>query len=272
MSEYCVVVAVSNPASVDPLTKMGCTLAEANDGIIKIASVKQTPPQLPAATYDEFGSKEEAIIDRALAVADSFDARTEGVTPFSRDTAESIVSLIDRVDASALLVGASELTPFKESWLGRSLIETITERVTCDVYAERIGPGLAVPGGSILVPIADGTHADAVVRVATDIGRVHDMRVELVTVVSPTADPQTISRSEKRLRAHVPDGSDPTVQTDVVLGDSIVATLVELTGDHDVTVLGATEQSSFEQLLSGTIPTALARRSRNPLVLVNSSS
>jgi nucleotide-binding universal stress UspA family protein len=272
MSEYCVVVAVSNPASVDPLTRMGCTLAEANDGSVKITSVKKAPAQLPTSAYDEIGSKEEAIVERALSVAVSFDAPAEGLAPSSRDPAESIISLIDHVDASALLVGESELIPFQESWFRQTLVETVIDQVTCDIYVERIGPGPALPGDSMLVPVAEGAHANTTVRIASDLGKVHNMDVHLVTVLPQTSDVKTIRQTENRLQSYPPDEADVKVQTEVVLGDRIVETLVDLTADHDMTVLGATEKSKFEQFLSGTIPTGLAKRGQNPLLMVSSYS
>lgn len=272
MSDHCVVVAVSNPASVDPLTRMGCTLAQANDRSVKIASVKKAPAQLPSSGYDEIGSKQEAIVERALSVAESFDTPAEGLAPSSRDPAESIVSLTDQVSASALLMGESELVPFQESWLRQELVETVIDRVTCDVYVERIGPGPALPGDSILVPIAEGTHANTTVRIALDIGYIHNMNVHLVTVLPQTSDMKTIRQTEKRLQSYPPEEVDVEVQTEVVLGEMIVETLVDLTTDHDVTVLGATEKSKLHQFLSGTIPTGLAKRGQSPLLMVSSHS
>lgn len=187
MSEYCVVVAVSNPATVDALTRMGCTLSQANDGVVKVVSVAELSDQLPAAA-DGIGHKQEAIVERALSVSESFDVPVEGLSPASHDLVESVVTLTERVDASALVMGSNELSPFKKSLLGRTFVETVGDRVACDIYVERVGPGPAIPGESILVPIAAGVHADAAVRVASDIGAVHGMDVNLVTVLSEEAD------------------------------------------------------------------------------------
>lgn len=98
------------------------------------------------------------------------------------------------------------------------------------------------------------------------------MDVNLVTVLSEEADMQRIRRSEQQLRAYQADETDAVVHADVVLGETIVETLVEMTGDHELTVLGATEQSTLRQFLSGTIPTGLAKRGKNPLLLVDSAT
>lgn len=270
MSNDCFVVAVSNPASVDPLIRMGSAFAQANNGRLTVTSVTELPAQIPVRTDDKLAVQQEAIIDRALSVADSLGVPAEGKSPPSHRPARSIVSLVENTDATGLLVGSDKLVPFKESFLGRTVLERIIKQVSCDVYVEQIGPGPAVPGDSILVPLADGAHADTVVEVATDVGRAYEMRVHLVTVVPPAADVQTIDQTEQRLRTYLPSERESTGEVAVaaVPGEGIVETLVELTADHDLTVLGATEDSTLTQLLSGTVPAGLAKRSQNTLLLV----
>ncbi len=268
MSEYSLAVAVSNPASVDPLIRMGGALAQANDGSLSITSVTELPAQIPVTADEELASQQEAIIERALSVADSLGVPAEGHTPPSHRPARSIVSLVENTDASGLLVGADERIPFEESLIGRTALERIIKQVPCDVFVEQIGPAPAVPGDSVLVPVADGAHTDTVLEAASDIGKAADMRVHLVTVVSPAADIHTIEQTEQRLRTHLATRIDSAGEVLAIPGESVVETLVDLTGDHDVTVLGGTEASTLTQLLSGTVPAGLAKRSQNTLLLV----
>ncbi len=271
MSNDCLVVAVSNPASVDPLIRTGSAFARANNGSLTITSVTELPAQVPVTAEDEHGSQQEAIIKRALSVADSLGVPAEGRAPPSHRPARSIVSLVENTDAAGLLVGSDELIPFEESLLGRTSLERIIEQVLCDVYVEQIGPAPAVPGDSILVPVADGAHADTVIEVAADIGRAYDMRVHLVTVLSPAADVHTIEQTEQRLRTYLTSERETTGEVSVIPGESVVETLVDLTGEHDMTVLGGTEDSTLAQLLSGTVPAGLAKRSQNTLLLVTNT-
>lgn len=272
MNDYRLVVAVSNPASVDSLTRMGCALARANDGSLTITSVVELPAQIPVrADHDDLGSQQEAIIERALSIADSAGVPAEGKAPPSHRPVQSIVSLVEDTDAAGLLVGSDERIPFEESLFGRTGLERLIEQAPCDVYVEQIGPSPAVPGDSVLVPVADGAHAEGVIDMAADIGRASDMRVHLVTVVSPDVDVHTIEQTEQRLRTYLNAEIKATGEVAVIPGESVVDTLVELTGEHDMTVLGATEESTFTQLLSGTVPAGLAKRSQNTLLLVSKS-
>lgn len=65
MSDYRLIVGVSNPASVDPLLRMGGALARANNGSIIITSVTEVPPQIPVTADDTLASQQEAIISRS---------------------------------------------------------------------------------------------------------------------------------------------------------------------------------------------------------------
>jgi APA family basic amino acid/polyamine antiporter len=272
MSDFRLVVAVSNPASVDQLTRMGSALARANDGSLIITSVVELPSQIPVrANHNDLGSQQEAIVKRALSIADSVRVPAEGKAPPSHRPVRSIVSLVKDTDAAGLLVGSDERIPFEESLFGRTDLERIIEQVPCDVYVEQIGPSPAVLGDSVLVPVADVANSETVMDVAADIGRACDMRVNLVTVVSPSADVHTIEQTEQRLRTYLNTEIEATGEVAVIPGESVVDTLVELTGEHDVTVLGATEESTLTQLLSGTVPAGLAKRSQNTLLLVSKS-
>lgn len=272
MSDYCLLVAVSNPASVDPLVRMGGTLARANNGSLIITSVTEIPDQIPVKADTNLGAQQEAILERALSVADSVGIPAEGKAPPSHKPSRSIASLVEDTDPAGLLVGADERVPFEKSLLGRTVLERIIERVPCDVYVEQIGPGPALPGDSLLVPVADGAHPEAVLDVASDIGKVHDMRVHLVTVVSPGAELPTIEQTESRLRTYVTSEIEASGEVSVIPAESIVETLVELTGEHDMTVLGAPDDSTLSQLLAGTVPAGLADRGQNPLLMVTPKS
>jgi APA family basic amino acid/polyamine antiporter len=273
MSDFRLIVAVSNPASVDQLTRMGSALARANDGSLIITSVVDLPAQIPVrADHNDLGPQQEAIVERALSIAESVGVPAEGHAPPSHRPARSIVSLVEDTDAAGLLVGADECIPFEESLLGRTVLERIIERAPCDVYVEQIGPGPAVTGDSVLVPVAEGAHAEAVLEVASDIGMACDMRVHLVTVVTPDADVQKIEQTEQRLRTYLSSDIECAGEVAVIPGENVVDTLVRLTGEHDVTVLGATEDSTVVQLLVGTVSTGLAKRSQNTLLLVSSNS
>lgn len=158
-------------------------------------------------------------------------------------------------------MGSSELSPFRESLLRRVSIETLSTRVSSDLFVERIGPGPDAPDDSVLVPIAAGTHTAAAARAASEIGVVYNMRVQLVTALSETADTSTIKRTEQQRHPDVPDETD-TIQTNIILGETTTGASVRLTRNHDITVLGVAEQSTLAQFLSGTIPMRLARRGK----------
>ena len=61
MSDYRLVVAVSNPASGDPLVRMGSALARVNNESLITTSVTAVPPHIPVTADDKFASQQEAI-------------------------------------------------------------------------------------------------------------------------------------------------------------------------------------------------------------------
>lgn len=271
MSSERFVAAVSNPASVEPITRIGCALARANNGSLILTSVTNVPEQIPTTDNHPLASQSEAVIERALSMADSLGVSADGRIPPSHKPSRSIVSLVENIDATGLILGANEHVPFEQSLLGRTFLERVINQAPCDVFVEQIGPVSALPGDSVLVPIAGGTHADTVTDVAVDIGRAYDMDIHPVTVVSPDTDVHQIGQIEQRLRTRFSDDIAATREPLVIPSEDVVGTLVELTGDHDATVMGATAESTATKLMSGTVPAGLAKRTQNTLLLVDST-
>ncbi|MFC7197854.1 hypothetical protein ACFQL4_29740 [Halosimplex aquaticum] len=47
----------------------------------------------------------------------------------------------------------------------------------------------------------------------------------------------------------------------------MVATLVEASADHDLTIIGATREGAFQRFLFGTIPETVAMRASNTVIM-----
>jgi nucleotide-binding universal stress UspA family protein len=58
-----------------------------------------------------------------------------------------------------------------------------------------------------------------------------------------------------------------TVTTRVVDRRDVADAIVERSGDHDVTVIGATREGRLEQLLFGSIPEAVGRRASGTVIM-----
>src|SRR5699024_8024082 len=123
----------------------------------------------------------------------------------------------------------------------------------CDVLVERIGE----PGDveSILVPTAGGPHAEYAAEIAGSIARANDAHVEIAYVVGSDADSDARAEAEELLaQAAESVGEHDSISSQLLAGDDVVEAIVDRSGGHDLTIVGATRESLLQQLVFGAIP------------------
>lgn len=95
-------------------------------------------------------------------------------------------------------------------------------------------------GDSALIPVVDGAYAEVVLEVASDVGMVYDTRV-IPWLSCAWVLACTQSNGRKAALTYLSSESRYTGEVAVSPDEAVADTLVGLTGEHDVTVLGATE-------------------------------
>ena len=138
---------------------------------------------------------------------------------------------------------------------------------TCDVLVERIEEKNPGDAQSILLPTADGSHAELAGEVARAIAHTTGARVELLRVVD--SDP---SDRERRNAQGIVDAAtnaltDIEKEGTVIENDDIADGIIERSKDHDLTILGATREGPLQQLVFGSIPERIGERAQSTIIL-----
>ncbi|MFB6267368.1 MAG: amino acid permease [Halodesulfurarchaeum sp.] len=264
--EYRLLVPVANPGSVDQLMRTAIDIARANDGEIVVTTVVTVPQQTPLSEGRQFVDEERAVLDRAMEIGEAADVPVSGTIRIGHDVAQAIVQTIDHQDVDAVLLGWRGRSRRQDFVFGSNVDEIVT-RARCDVLVERMGP--ATDGvDDILLPTAGGPHAEFAAEVAEAIARANDATVRVVHVVPPGApEAERDAAAEKIDTAASVFESADRVERTVVEGEDVVDTIVELTEEYDLTLIGATREGLFQQLLFGTIPEAVGRRSESTVIM-----
>jgi hypothetical protein len=127
------------------------------------------------------------------------------------------------------------------------------------------------PGGARRLSSSAGCRRSACGScVGGCLGYRHGLRYAgyLVAVLSPGTDVYTIEQKKAAL-AYPNSEIRYTGEVAVSPDETVADTLVGSTGEHDVTVLGATEGPGLVQFLSGTVPAVFTNRGQDALLLVN---
>ncbi len=137
-----------------------------------------------------------------------------------------------------------------------------------DVSVRHHGPTTRDVIESILVPIAGGPNSHAAVRVSAKLARDWDARLELLTVVAADADNARRTKAETRLYNHADDITNVEIGVEVVASDDVMTTIGQRGQEHELIVIGDSERSVFQRILTGGVPKRLRAETDVPIFVV----
>ena len=208
------------------------------------------------------------MLDEAIDFAEERapDVPVSGTIRIGHDVSQAILNTAEQHDVDVILMGWRGRSRRRDFALGSNVDQVVT-RAPCDVLVERIGEGEGEGDvDSILVPTAGGPHAELAAEIAGAIGRANDAAVEVLYVVSSGADEAERERAEELLSDAV-DALDGVESSTRVEEGDVVASIVDASADHDLTVIGATREGLFQQLVLGAIPEAVGRRAEGTVIM-----
>ncbi|MFA9516991.1 amino acid permease [Halopenitus sp. H-Gu1] len=254
-------VPIANPESVEQLMRTAFDLAEERDADIEVVSVVTVPQQTPLSEGRQFVSEEREVIDSALefAAEERPDIPVSGKIRIGHDVSRAILNTIEQDNIDIVLMGWRGRGRRADYVLGSNVDQIVTQ-ARCDVLVERMGPTGEV--NSILVPTAGGPHAEFAAEIAHAIAVPNEARVE-VLYISTTTDENGDTVLEET--AAILDGVD--TDTTLVENGDIVKEIVDRSGGHDITIMGASRESLLEQLVFGAIPEEVGRRAKNTVIM-----
>ncbi|MFC6734395.1 amino acid permease [Haladaptatus sp. DYSN1] len=262
--EQRILVPIANPESVEQLMRTALDLAEDRNADIEVMSVVSVPPQTPLSEGRKFVQEERAVIDRAIEFAEEEHPAVpvSGKIRIGHDVAKAILNTIEQDAADLVLMGWRGRGRRTDYVLGSNVDQVVTQ-ARCDVLIERMGPAGNVD--SILVPTAGGPHAEFAAEIAHAIARPNDARVEVISVITPSAEERDTAQSIIDSAAASLEGVETT--TELVEGDDIASAIVERSGEHDITIIGASREGLLQQLVFGAIPEEVGRRAKNTVIM-----
>jgi len=250
--------------------------------------------------YPFFQRESETVLSIAGAIATALDTElligeveTGTGTPTyetSRDVAETVLharnKLPDGLDVlGQTLTGPSPIETV-DTATARFHVNTIvlgddtSERLEAQI-AKRTGCDTVVVSespesgsvASILVPIAGGELSGAAVDVASAVAAATGAWLELVHVLEPSD--ARLSRPEATAlleagAARVPDTVD--VDTRIIDDDDVTSEIIEQSGYHDVTIIGAPQKGRLRRFVFGSTTATIREEAPNTVAMARKGS
>jgi nucleotide-binding universal stress UspA family protein len=266
MPEHDVVVALSNPANVARLVRLGCLIANEFEGTVVGATVVTVNQKLAPddASPDRMG-KANDLLAAAEAIADEMGARFEGRLAMSRGIAEVLDEVAEAHSAKAIVVGYSERQHPSGDQDFERVIDDVAAHAPCNLVVARFNDDGA-SYRKVLVPVAMRLNMDVRRDLLTTLRNQAGAQVDLVHFARD-ADEAEESREDLD-EWLVERGVDDWVAARVDIHEDPKQAIVDTCRDYDAVVLGTPPLQTLRRRLFGSIPEFVAENADCTTLLV----
>ncbi len=262
---YRVLVPVNEPAQAMASINLAATLASRQEGEVILLQVVQVPDQVNVAAGRRWAQRRLDALARIADQVESVPVRP--VVRLARDVARTITGAANEEDCDLIVINWRGPTLAHRTGLG-PVMGPILNEAPCDVIVIKGRELEAIQ--RVLVPTAGGPHAPLAAKVGLALVREAGGQVTLLNVVrSDRADKAAIEEGQRLIAQTAADlGSLATVTVRVDVAPDAVSGILAAAEDHDLILLGATEESILDQVLFGRLPEQIASRTRKPVAIV----
>jgi amino acid transporter/nucleotide-binding universal stress UspA family protein len=263
--EYRVLVAISNPRTVESLMELAMAIAVQHRGELVAVSVVEVPEGEALATGQQRVASMEPELQRAVEYGLQRGVPVRPVIKIARRVSHGIVETAREEECNFLVVGR----PVADSFLER-LVTSIVERVLQDAPCQvGIVYGTVKPDGirRIVLPVTSGPNPELAAELAPALSRQFEATVHPITVVPhgmPEPEATTLVEGARATLAAAGIDGGPEVLRRHQVGRGIAQALRR----DDLVLIGATSASPLAALVGETIPNVIAQRRRVPVLVV----
>ncbi|NKE37592.1 amino acid permease, partial [Natronococcus sp. JC468] len=261
-----IMVALANPRTESALITLASALAEHEGGRVLATHIVAVPDQtaLDAAARNREGvdTASDALLEAAKRDAAAFDVPIETKTVLSHRGFDEVYDVAKSDDVDTVVIGYGG-TRFTGGRAERPLDE-LTHDLPCDFL---VLDGTEFEPTSALVPTAGGESSALSAEVARALHETSGVDVSLLHVVDPGEEAE--GREFLRDWADTHQLSEATLH--VESGDP-ETTIAQFSTDHDLVVLGATEDGLLSRIVRGSLVFDLFDDLETPVLLTERPS
>ncbi len=262
-----ILVPIANPDTAESLLHLAGTLVKPEGGKVIALRVITVPNQLPLSDGRIEAEANRVLLDRAIDQATKEEFRVQIMTRVSRSIAEGILDTAREEDADQILVGwgGGESRTITRS-MGPVLDSIITD-APCDVLIVKGFNWKEIK--SILVPTAGGPNAPVGAQLASTLAQSTGADVTGLYVQVGRASSSRMAENQRILDRTFQDLSfqkDP--EKKIITASSPLAGILKEAEDHDLVIIGASEEGFFDQFAFGSIPQRIASQAPYSSVMV----
>jgi amino acid transporter/nucleotide-binding universal stress UspA family protein len=272
-TDYSVLVPIASQEQARILGKIGAIVAKDRKGGVLALHVARVPPQLTLADGRYFLREGRPYLETVIEQARNRDVPVHTMIRLGRDVAEAIRRTAIENASDLLVLGWPGYTNTAGRLFG-SVVDPLIDNPPIDVAIVRYREQR--PLRSVFVPISAGPNSRRAVKLAVSMASQAEdgpAQVHVATII-PYDCPENLCVRAQQAIDHALETSRnyPYITTELIEGHNVADAIVEASKDHDLIVMGSTEEPLFRNLLTGSIPARVAKNADVTVIIVKRRS
>lgn len=272
-TDYSVLVPIATQEQARILGKIGAIVAKDRAGGVLALHVARVPPQLTLADGRYFLREGRPYLETVIEQARNLDVPVHTIIRLGRDVVASVRKTAIENASDLLVLGWPGYTNTAGRLFG-SVMDPLIDNPPIDTAIVRYREQR--PLRSVFVPISAGPNSRRAVKLAVSMATQAEggpAAVHVATVI-PYDCPENYRVRAQQAINHALESSRtyPRITTGLIEGYNVVDAILEASQGHDLIVMGATEEPLFRNLLTGSIPTRVAKNADVTVIIVKRRS
>lgn len=221
---------------------------------------------LQVVSFEEKGAARGELFQEALRLGEAQGVSVRPITHAARSISQGIVEVAVQEKCDLVILGWRGRTTARSAALGR-VLDPVIRNLRCGVAVVREDELAEVR--RILLPTAGGPHAATAARLAVALAKAYGAKVTALYICRRGATAEDEEEGRERIaQTFAGLEVDDLVEAKVVVAPGVVRGILEEAEKHDITLLGASEESLLDQFLFGPVPERVASQSSKTVVMV----
>jgi amino acid transporter/nucleotide-binding universal stress UspA family protein len=271
VKEYSVLLPVANERQAHPLAILGSAIAKEKDGEVLALHVVRLPVQLSLTESRHFLAQGKPLMEAVIEEARGFEVPVHTMIRVGRQISSAILDTARERDSNLIILGWPGYTQSHNVAFG-NVIDLLAKNPPCDIAVGRFRQR-EVPH-RILIPTAGGLHTQLAIELAVAQAHQYERQyperhptITLLYVTPEDANSGSMARGYELLRS-LAAGVDYPLEALVVTAPDVVAGILREAEEHNLVIMGATEERLLDQRLFGSISERVARECTKTVIMV----
>ncbi|GAB4543276.1 MAG: amino acid permease [Anaerolineae bacterium] len=271
VKEYSVLLPVANEAQAHRLAILGAAIAKEKDGEVLALHVVRLPVQLSLTEARHFLARGKPLMEAVIQEARAFEVPVHTMIRVGRHVGAAILDTARARNSNLIILGWPGYTQSRDVAFG-NVIDLLARNPPCDIAVVRFRRR-EVPQ-RILIPTSGGLHTELAIDLAIAQARQYEVEypgrrptITLLYITPEDVNSDAMAGGYDLLRS-LATRFDYPLEVLVTTAPDVVSGILREAEEHNLVIIGATEERIFEQRLFGSIPYRVASECSKTVIMV----